>query len=217
VASLVDGAFFNAGQSCCAIERVYCHQDVHDEFVARALDLVRAYKLGNPLDEATTLGPMALREAPAFLEGQVTDATRKGARLLCGGSPMVDEATGRGRFFAPTLLDQCDHTMSIMRDESFGPVLGVAKVHSDAEAAAKMNDSTYGLTACVFTSDVARAEYVSERVQAGTIFMNRCDYLDPLLPWGGFKNTGKGASLSAHGFRSYTRLKGLHFKLDPNA
>ena len=217
-ASLIDGSFYNAGQSCCAIERVYCHADVHDEFVERALALVQEYKMGDPLDAATTLGPLALPAAPSLLEAQVAEATRKGARLLTGGSPATCEVSGRGRFFAPTLLDRCDHhAMGLMRDESFGPVLGVTKVASDAEAAAKMDDSIYGLTACIFTSDAARAEWVGERVRVGTFFMNRCDYLDPLLPWGGVKNTGKGVSLSAHGFKAFTRLKGIHLKLNPNA
>jgi len=215
-ASLVDGAFYNAGQSCCAIERVYCHSSVHDEFVERALELVRAYRMGDPLDEATTLGPLALPGAPALLAAQVADATAKGARLLCGGGATADEA-GAGRFFAPALLDRCDDaSMSLMRDESFGPVLGVASVSSDAEAVHRMNDTAYGLTACVFTADVGRAERIASLAQAGTVFMNRCDYLDPLLPWGGVKHTGKGVSLSAHGFRSFTRLKGINFKLDPH-
>lgn len=216
-ASLVDGAFYNAGQSCCAIERVYVHETVHEEFVARALELVRAYRLGDPRDGATSLGPLALPSAPAFLRGQVLDATAKGARLLCGGVETACPATGRGRFFAPALLDGCDHSMALMRDESFGPVLGVCKVASDAEAAEAVDDSPFGLTACIFTSDVERAEAFAARVDVGTVFMNRCDYLDPLLPWTGAKASGKGASLSAHGFKAFTRLKGVHFKHDPLA
>lgn len=217
-ASLIDGAFYNAGQSCCAIERVYCHESVHDEFVARALELVQAYKLGNPLDEATTMGPLALPSAPGMLAAQVVDATTKGARLLCGGEATADPESGMGRFFMPTLLDGCNQNMAIMREESFGPVLGVASVASDAEAAAKMDDSPYGLTCTVFTADAERANYVGARVNTGTVFMNRCDYLDPLLPWGGQKHSGKGVSLGGvHGFRSLTRLKGFHLKLDPNA
>lgn len=217
-ASLIDGAFYNAGQSCCAIERVYCHESVHDEFVARALELVQAYKLGNPLDEATTMGPLALPSAPGMLAAQVVDATTKGARLLCGGEATADPDTGMGRFFMPTLLDGCNQNMAIMREESFGPVLGVASVASDAEAAAKMDDSPYGLTCTVFTADAERANHVGARVNTGTVFMNRCDYLDPLLPWGGQKHSGKGVSLGGiHGFRALTRLKGFHLKLDPNA
>lgn len=215
-AGLVDGAFYNAGQSCCAIERVYVHEDVHEEFMAAALEEVRAYRLGDPMDEATTMGPLALPSAPSFLQAQVDDAISKGARLLCGGTPTMD-AAGKGRFFAPTLLDGCDHTMEIMREESFGPVLGVQKVASDAEAAALMNDSDFGLTAVLFTSDVDRAERMASIVEAGTIFMNRCDYLDPLLVWTGVKDSGKGYSLSKYAFRSVTRLKSIHFKLDPNA
>lgn len=211
-ASLVDGAFYNAGQSCCAIERVYVHEAVYDDFVAAALPLVQAYTLGDPLDSSTSLGPLALPTAPSFLLGQVEDATRRGARLLCGGHPTACPTAGTGRFFAPTLLDRCDHTMMVMREESFGPVLGVCKVRSDDEGAARVDDSIYGLTAAIFTRDAERAERFAARVRVGTVFMNRCDYLDPLLPWTGRKNSGKGASLSSHGFKAVTRLKGIHLK-----
>ena len=213
-AGVVDGAFYNAGQSCCAIERAYVHADVYDEFVAAAVELVNAYHLGDPTDAHTTMGPLALPSAPDFLRSQVEDALNKGARLLCGGVASSD-AHGKGRFFLPTLLDECDHSMSLMVDESFGPVLGLMKVGSDEEAIELMNDSEFGLTAAVYTSDVERAERVARAVDAGTIFMNRCDYLDPYLAWTGAKDSGKGQSLSAHGFDSYTRLKSLNFKLEP--
>jgi len=211
--SLVDGAFFNAGQSCCAIERVYVHESVHDEFVAAAATLVRAYQLGDPMDPSTSLGPLALPGTPPLLAAQVADAAAKGARVVVGDGTVPE----RGRFFAPTLLDRCDHSMAIMRDESFGPVLGIAKVSSDDEAARMMDDSAYGLTASIWTSDAQRAETIAASLRVGTVFMNRCDYLDPMLPWTGFKHSGKGVSLSRHGFRAFTRLKGLHFRMDPRA
>ena len=217
VATLVDGAFFNAGQSCCGIERVYVHESKYDQFLEAAKDEIeRTLVQGDPLDPATSMGPMALPGSPAFLHSQVSDAAAKGAKVLTGGAPTAD-GSGRGRFFQPTLLADCrTGDMAVMRDESFGPVLGVEKVGSDAEAVAKMNDSAFGLTACVFTADEGRAEAMGREVSCGTFFMNRCDYLDPLLPWGGTKDTGKGVSLSAHGFRGLTRLKGMHLKLDPS-
>lgn len=215
-AGLVDGAFFNAGQSCCGIERVYVHESKYDAFLEAAKVHVDAYALGDPRAEATTMGPLAQDDAAAFLKGQVDDAVAGGATLLSGGAPTTD-AAGLGRFFAPTLLGDCDHSMEIMTEESFGPVLGVMKVQDDAAAVDLMNDSAYGLSACVFTKDHARAEWMSERVETGTFFQNRCDYLDPELAWTGVKDTGKGVSLSEHGFRGVTRLRNFHAKLDATA
>lgn len=214
VETLVDGAFYNAGQSCCAIERVYVHRSLYDQFLEGAQALVSAYSLGDPMLEGTSMGPLAQASAIPFLKGQVDDAVARGARVLCGGSPTHD-AAGKGRFFEPTLLADCDHGMSLMVDESFGPVLGVMPVDSDEEALALMNDSPYGLTACLFTQDSDRAAALAPRVSTGTVFMNRCDYLDPELPWTGVRDTGKGVSLSKHGFRGVTRLKSLHFKSLP--
>ena len=215
-AGLVDGAMWNAGQSCCGIERVYVHESNYDEFLAAAKAEVDAFVLGDPAHAATSMGPLALPGAPAFLQGQVDDAVAKGATLLAGGAAGPD-ASGKGRFFAPSLLGGCDHAMSLMVDESFGPVLGVAKVACDDDAVALMNDSAYGLSACVFTKDHDRALALSKRVATGTFFQNRCDYLDPALPWTGVKNTGKGVSLSEHGFRGVTRLRNFHAKLDASA
>ena len=219
MATLVDGAFFNAGQSCCGIERVYVHESRYNDFLeAAAAEINATLKLGDPMDTATTMGPMALPGSPAFLQAQIDDAVAKGAKVLTGGSaPRKDDnaALATGRFFRPTLLAGCDHSMDVMRDESFGPVLGVAPVASDEEAIAKMNDSAFGLTACAFTADAGRAAAMGRQLKVGTFFMNRCDYLDPMLPWGGTGDTGKGVSLSSHGFRGVTKLKGMHLKFDP--
>lgn len=215
IGGLVDGAFFNAGQSCCGIERVYVHRSKYDEFVAGAAEALGAYRLGDPMDPDTNMGPLAQKNSADFLKSQVDEAVSKGARLIVGGKPTTDSA-GLGRFFEPTLVVDCDHTMGLMMEESFGPVLGVMAVDSDEEAIKLMNDSPYGLSACIYTSDQQRAEHFAKEVSTGTFFMNRCDYLDPLLPWTGVRDTGKGYSLSVHGFRGVTQLKSIHLKLDPN-
>lgn len=210
VEGLVDGAFYNAGQSCCGIERVYVHRSLYGRFVERAAELVSAYQLGDPTDPATSLGPLAQPGSSEFLRGQVADAVAKGARLLTGGQPTTVD--GRGRFFEPALLADCDHSMEIMVEESFGPVLGVAPVDSDDEAVRLMNDSPFGLTASVWTSDLERAERLAPQVRTGTFFMNRCDYLDPQLAWTGVGDSGKGVSLSHLGFGPLTRPKSIHFR-----
>lgn len=224
VETLVDGAFFNAGQSCCGIERVYVHESRYRQFLEGAsAELERCFgvladgtsKLGDPMASTTAMGPMALPTAPGFLQGQVKDAVNKGAKILFGDGTPVTDASGKGRFFSPTLLAGCSHSMDVMVEESFGPVLGVMPVASDGEAIDRINDSKFGLTACVFTSNEDRAEKMGQNVSVGTFFMNRCDYLDPMLPWTGVKDTGKGISLSTHGFRGVTKLKGLHLKMDP--
>ncbi|HUJ24791.1 MAG TPA: aldehyde dehydrogenase family protein [Myxococcales bacterium] len=212
IANVVDGAFYNAGQSCCGIERVYVHESLYDKFVDGALAEVRKYRLGDPLDGATTMGPMAQPEAPAKLQAQIDEARSKGARVLCGGAPAHD-AAGRGRFFDPALVVDANHTMQgLMIDESFGPIVGVQKVADDDEAVRLMNDSPYGLTASIWTRDQERAFRVGAQIETGTFFMNRCDYLDPLLPWTGVKDTGKGMSLSKYGFLGVTRRKSFHLR-----
>lgn len=215
IAGLIDGAMFNSGQSCCAVERVYVHKSHYKKFLEGALKEMQGYKLGDPTSDKTNMGPMAQPQQVAFLREQVIDAVAKGARLLIGGDGCTD-TTGKGRFFQPTLLADCNHTMNIMVQESFGPVLGVMEVESDEQAIQLMNDSPYGLSAAVYTTSQDRANHFAREVSAGTVFMNRCDFLDPLLPWGGHRNTGKGVSLSAHGFRGVTKLKGYHFKLHAN-
>jgi acyl-CoA reductase-like NAD-dependent aldehyde dehydrogenase len=209
-ANLVDGACYNAGQSCCAVERVYVHQDLYEHFLERTVSLLQEYRLGNPLAESTTLGPLASRDAPAFLRDQVEEAAARGARLLAGGHAPTDLT---GNFFLPTLLADVENDAAVMQEESFGPVLPVRPVGNDDEALALMNDSAFGLSASIWTKDQQRAEYLAARLQAGTIFQNRCDYLDPALPWTGWGESGKGSTLSRFGFYHLTRRKSIHFRL----
>lgn len=212
IANLVDGAFYNAGQSCCGIERIYVHASLYDRFLEGALAEVRKYTLGDPLEAATTMGPMAQADAPRKLAAQVEEARAKGGRVLCGGTP-VHDARGRGRFFDPCLVADANHSMQgLMVEESFGPIVGVQKVADDGEAVRLMNDSPYGLTAAIWTRDQERASRVGAQIETGTFFMNRCDYLDPLLPWTGVKDTGKGMSLSRYGFLPLTRRKSFHLR-----
>ena len=212
IANIVDGAFYNAGQSCCGIERIYVHASVYDRFVEGALAEVRKYKLGDPLDAATTMGPMAQPDAPQKLSAQVEEARAKGGRVLCGGKA-VSDSSGRGRFFDPALVVEANHSMhGLMVEESFGPIVGVQRVADDDEAVKLMNDSPYGLTAAIWTRDQERAFRVGAQIETGTFFMNRCDYLDPMLPWTGVKDTGKGMSLSKYGFLSVTRRKSFHLR-----
>jgi acyl-CoA reductase-like NAD-dependent aldehyde dehydrogenase len=211
IETLVDGAFFNSGQSCCGIQRIYVAQALFEEFVSRAAELTRQYVLGNPLEPATTLGPLVRTSAAEQVRGVIAEALGKGARNL------IDErAFGASRagtpYHAPALLVDVDHGMTIMNDECFGPVAGVMPVADDDEAVRLMNDSPYGLTAAVFTRDEEAALRIGERVETGTFFMNRCDYLDPALAWTGVKNTGRGASLSVIGFEQLTRPKSFHLK-----
>ena len=211
VENVVDGAIYNAGQSCCAIERIYVHRTLYGRFVEIAEELVRAYVMGNPMREETTLGPIAQPHHVPELEALVRDARAGGARVLVGGGPASVE--GLGRFFEATLVADCRQTMQLFRQESFGPIVAVMPVESDEEAIAKMNDSRLGLTASVWTSDKERAERFARALEAGTVFMNRCDYLDPALPWSGWKDSGRGLSLSALGFEGLTRPKAVHFRV----
>jgi acyl-CoA reductase-like NAD-dependent aldehyde dehydrogenase len=212
-AALIDGAFYNAGQSCCAIERVYVHESKYADFLEAATAEVAALagKMGDPMAESTGLGPLA-NDDRDFLHTQVQQAVDKGARVLFDSKEHLPSS---GRFFSPTLLADCTHDMDLMTVESFGPVLGVTKVADDDVAIQMFNDSPYGLSAAVYTDDVDRAHRFGREVETGTLFMNRCDYLDPYLPWTGVKDTGKGVSLSRHAFSLCTRLKSIHFRL-PN-
>jgi acyl-CoA reductase-like NAD-dependent aldehyde dehydrogenase len=209
VANIVDGACYNAGQSCCAVERVYVHRTRYGEFLDRARALMARYRLGDPLDEQTTLGPLARREALGFLEGQVRDAVRRGARLLLGGKRLP---RSRGNFFAPTLLADVPDRAKVMQEENFGPLVPVAPVVDDDEALARMNDTRFGLTASVWTRDRARVERLARELEVGTVFQNRCDYLDPALPWTGARHSGIGSTLSRYGFYHLTRRKALHLR-----
>jgi len=212
IANTVDGAFYNAGQSCCGIERIYVHASLYDKFVEGALAEVRKYQLGDPLSAATSMGPLAQPGAPEKLVAQVEEARAKGGRVLCGGKAIHD-AAGKGRFFDPCLIADATHQMhGLMVEESFGPIVGVARVADDDEAVRCMNDSPYGLTASIWTRDQERAFRVGAQIETGTFFMNRCDYLDPALPWTGVKDTGKGMSLSRLGYLSVTRRKSFHLR-----
>jgi acyl-CoA reductase-like NAD-dependent aldehyde dehydrogenase len=206
---IVDGACYNAGQSCCAVERVYVHQARYREFLDRVKSRLKDYRLGNPLDEKTTMGPLARREAVAFLESQVKEAVRRGARLLLGGKRLKGT---RGNFFPPTLLADVPNSARIMQEESFGPLVPVSSVADDDEALARMIDSRFGLTASVWTRDRERAERFSRDLEVGTVFQNRCDYLDPSLPWTGARDSGIGSTLSRYGFYHLTRRKAIHLK-----
>ena len=211
VETLVDGAFFNSGQSCCGIERIYVHQSVYDEFVGGAVDLMNRYVLGRSDDTATTLGPMVRSGAADFVRDQTLEALSKGA-IAHGDIDNFPLDEVGSPYLAPQILTNVDHSMRIMREESFGPVVGIMPVKDDSEAIVLMNDSPYGLTASVFTQDQAAAVRIGGQVDTGTWFMNRCDYLDPALAWTGVKNSGRGCTLSQVGFEHLTRPKSFHLK-----
>ena len=213
VPNLVDGSYFNSGQSCCGIERIYVHEDLYDDFVEKFVKETRQYKLGSPLEEGTNLGPMVKTGASDYVRKQIRDAVEAGARSLIDEScfPASKEGTP---YLAPHVLVDVDHSMAVMREESFGPVVGIMKVAGDAEAVELMNDSEYGLTASIWTQDRDAARELAGEIETGTVFMNRCDYLDPALAWTGVKNTGRGVSLSPFVYDSVTRLKSIHFKLE---
>ena len=208
VANLVDGAFYNSGQSCCAIERIYVMRPLFSRFVDAYVAEVEKYKVGNPLDAATDIGPLAQHKAVEFLEFQIGQAVGRGARVLTGGR----RAPGTGYFFQPTVLVDVDHGMSLMMEESFGPVIGIMPVDSEEEGVRLMNDSPYGLTASIWTEDPARGEALAGRTAAGTVYVNRCDYLDPELAWAGIKDSGHGCTLSHLGFLHLTRPKSFHLR-----
>jgi len=211
VETLMDGAMFNSGQCCCGIERIYVAEPLFDRFVEAAVALANAYKLGDPLDPETTLGPMAQTRFADLVRAQTDEALRAGATALI--DPNRFPAPGAGTpYLAPQVLIDVDHSMRVMREESFGPVVGIMSVRGDDEAVALMNDSDFGLTASIWTGDIERAERIGRRIVTGTVFMNRCDYLDPALCWTGRKDTGKGGSLSVIGFHNLTRPKSYHLR-----
>ncbi|NIX78137.1 aldehyde dehydrogenase family protein [Microvirga terricola] len=211
IENLVDGAFFNSGQCCCGIERIYVHESHYDRFVEGAIDLVNKYVLGNPLDEATTLGPMAHKRFADLVRQQNAEAVAKGAKAHIDAKRVAADV-GNTAYLAPQVLTNVDHSMSVMREESFGPTVGIMKVKNDEEAIRLMNDSPYGLSAAIWTSDIEAAESIGDRLETGTVFMNRCDYLDPALAWTGVKDTGRGASLSKLAYESLTRPKSFHLR-----
>ncbi|PKM08012.1 MAG: aldehyde dehydrogenase [Gammaproteobacteria bacterium HGW-Gammaproteobacteria-4] len=211
VENLVDGSYFNSGQSCCGIERIYVDQAICSAFVERFVDLTRQYVLGNPLEESTTLGPLVKPSAAEFVRGQIAEAVSKGARALLDPKAFPADQPGSA-YMAPQVLVDVDHGMSVMRDESFGPVVGIMPVADEAQAIALMNDSAFGLTASIWTRDLEAAERIGDAVATGTVFMNRCDYLDPALAWTGVKHTGRGATLSRVGYETLTRPKSFHLR-----
>ncbi|MTI00896.1 aldehyde dehydrogenase family protein [Roseibium sp. RKSG952] len=208
VDTLIDGAMFNSGQCCCGIERIYVHESLYDDFVAKAVEVVKGYKLGNPLDTETTIGPMANVRFADEVRAQIAEAVEAGA---VAHIDTFAEDDG-GAYLTPQILTHVTHDMRVMRDESFGPVVGIMKVSSDDEAIALMNDSEFGLTASLWTRDVDRAARVGDAIETGTVFMNRADYLDPGLCWTGCKNTGRGGGLSVIGYHNLTRPKSYHLK-----
>lgn len=212
IENLVDGAMFNSGQSCCAVERIYVHRDVYEQFVAGAVELTKQYKLGNPLDPATTLGPMVRADAADKARAHIADALAKGAKALIDESlfPLSQAGTP---YLAPQILVNVDHSMLVMTEETFAPVVGIMPVADDEEAIRLMNDSHYGLTASLWTTDVDAALRIGDQIETGTFYLNRCDYLDPALAWTGVKDSGRGCTLSQLGFAAFTRPKSFHLRL----
>jgi acyl-CoA reductase-like NAD-dependent aldehyde dehydrogenase len=211
VENIVDGGFFNSGQSCCAMERVYVHEAVYDRFVEGVVATVNAYKLGSPTDPETTLGPVVRASAAEFIQGQIDEAIRQGAKGLIDPKHFPEAKAGTP-YLAPQVLVDVDHSMRVMTEETFGPAFGIMKVKSDEEAIQLMNDSEFGLTAAIWTEDVSAAEAIGDQIETGTVFMNRCDYVDPALAWTGVKATGRGASLSQVGYEQLTRPKSFHLR-----
>ena len=207
-AAVADGAFYNTGQSCCSVERIYVHEAIHDAFVAAFVAEVRGYKVGDPMDESTYIGAITRRPQIDVLKRQVADARRKGAKLVLGGAPIKR----RGNWFAPTVLTDVDHSMLVMREESFGPIIGIEAVADDAAAVELMNDSEYGLTAGVYTPNAARARRILARVASGSVYWNCCDRVSPRLPWSGVKHSGIGLTLSTLGIQTFTRPKAWHLR-----
>lgn len=212
VPNLVEGAFYNAGQSCCAVERIYVHEQIWDRFVEAYLEHTKQLKLGDPLAEGTTLGPVVGARAAARVQQQVASAIAAGARLLTDASEFSEVPDRSPCYVAPMVLVDVDHSMALMREETFGPAIGLMKVRDEHQALALMNDSHYGLTASIWSRDDQRVEQLADVLETGTVFQNRCDYLDPQLPWVGVKDSGHGVSLSHLGLRALTRPKSFHLR-----
>jgi acyl-CoA reductase-like NAD-dependent aldehyde dehydrogenase len=211
VANIVDGAFYNSGQCCCGIERVYVHESLYPRFIEAFAATTSTYTLGNPLDAETTLGPMAATRFANVVRDHTSQAVAKGAAPLIDPARFPSDHTGTP-YLMPQVLTGVDHSMKVMMEESFGPVVGIMKVRSDEEAIRLMNDSPYGLTASIWTEDAAAADKMGDEIATGTVFMNRCDYVDPFLAWSGVKDTGRGAGMSYLGFESMTRPKSFHLR-----
>jgi acyl-CoA reductase-like NAD-dependent aldehyde dehydrogenase len=207
-ASLADGAMYNSGQSCCAVERIYVHEKIYAAFVTAFVDSVKSFKVGDPMDADTYIGAITRAPQLEVLDAQVMDAKAKGATLLVGGHRLP----GPGNGYAPTVFSNVNHAMALMREESFGPIIGIQKVSGDAEAVALMNDTRYGLTAGVFTPDQARAKALLAQVNAGSVYWNCCDRVSPRLPWSGHGDSGVGLTLSTYGIQTFTRPKAWHLR-----
>lgn len=206
--ALADGAFYNCGQSCCSVERIYVHQSLYERFLEHFVDEVKSYVMGDPMDENTYIGPLTRSAQMDVLEWHVQDALARGARLLTGGRRIPRP----GNWFEPTVLADCNHSMAVMQEESFGPIIGIMPVKDDEEAIALMNDTRYGLTAAVYGSDRERAERIFSRLNTGTVYFNVCDRVSPYVPWSGRGHSGMGLTLSHHGLRAFTKTKSRHIK-----
>jgi len=207
-AGTADGAFYNNGQSCCAVERIYVHEKIYEIYIEEFVNEVKTWKMGKPTDDAVYFGPLSRKEQINFLRQQVDDATQKGAEVLLGGKPI----SGKGFYFEPTVLANVNHSMIVMREESFGPVIGIMKVKDDDEAVALMNETEYGLTASVYSDNQQRAEKVLQQLNSGTGYWNCCDRVSAAVPWSGRKHSGFGATLSHAGLRAFTKPKAYHLK-----
>jgi acyl-CoA reductase-like NAD-dependent aldehyde dehydrogenase len=210
--SVADGVFFNSGQSCCGIERIYAHASVYDAVVDGVVAFARGLRLGDPTATDTTLGPMVRTAAAQFVRAQVREAVQQGAGALLQPGEFAADADGTP-YLAPQVLVDVDHQMRVMTEETFGPIVGIMRVKSDDEAVALMNDSRYGLTAAIYSRDLEAARRIGSQLDTGTVFMNRCDYLDPALAWTGVKESGRGCTLSSVGYESLTRPRSFHFRL----
>ncbi len=206
--SLADGAMYNTGQSCCSVERIYVHEKIYDAFVSAFVDCVKTFKVGDPMSEDTYIGALTRAQQLEVLDAQVADAKAKGATLLLGGARLP----GPGNWYAPTVFSDVNHSMELMREESFGPIIGIQKVSGDAQAVQLMNDTRYGLTAGVFTHDEARARGLLSQVNAGSVYWNCCDRVSPRLPWSGLGDSGVGLTLSTYGIQTFTRPKAWHLR-----
>ncbi|HET7097891.1 MAG TPA: aldehyde dehydrogenase family protein [Casimicrobiaceae bacterium] len=207
-AAVADGAFYNTGQSCCSVERIYVQESIHDAFVAAFVAEVQGYKLGDPMNESTYIGAITRKPQLEVLKSQVADAKKKGAKLLLGGGVV----RGKGNWFQPTVFTGVDHSMALMRDESFGPIIGIQSVADDEAAVSLMNDTEYGLTAGVYTNDPKRARKLLTRLHAGSVYWNCCDRVSPRLPWSGVGHSGVGLTLSTYGIQTFTRPKAWHLR-----
>ena len=214
-AEIVDGAVFNSGQSCCAIERVYVHDKIHDQFIEAVQKVMSGYKVGDPFDQTTNVGPVISKRAKETILAQVQDALDKGATDATPSNPSFTSLPVQGNYIAPILLTNTNHTMTVMTSETFGPVIPICRVSSDAAAIEMMNDSVFGLTATIWTADTNKGEELAQDVQAGTVFVNRADYPAPDLAWTGWKNSGKGVTMGRWGFEQFVKLRSLHVKEYP--